>query len=147
MQMIFLLHLQYFFILTFLIITSLFKHHFICRESVYYILDDRDRYLLKPKDDLPDLHEFYEDLEHLLALAGKPPFKNTFLNVLADGPMKTFCFKRLQYLESKFNLHVLLNGEEEMRICKSVPHRYVENIEYNISISDILQRFLQRPQS
>ena len=29
--------------------------------------------------------------------------------MIADGPLKTFCYKRLVYLSSKFQLHGLLN--------------------------------------
>ena len=29
--------------------------------------------------------------------------------MIADGPLKTFCYKRLVYLTSKFQLHGLLN--------------------------------------
>ena len=42
--------------------------------------------------------------------------------------MKSLCFKRLQLLEARFNLHVLLNQEAELAAQKSVPHRDFYNV-------------------
>ena len=30
--------------------------------------------------------------------------------MMANGPCKTFCYQRLQYLDAKYKLHDLLNG-------------------------------------
>ena len=46
--------------------------------------------------DCPDLETFVRDLQKMSTL-------------IADGPLKTFCYKRLIYLSSKFQLHGLLN--------------------------------------
>ena len=46
--------------------------------------------------DFPTLDIFVRDLQLLCAM-------------IADGPLKTFCYKRLVYLSSKFQLHGLLN--------------------------------------
>lgn len=48
--------------------------------------------------------------------------------MIADGPLKSFCFRRLSYLSSKFNLHVLLNELRELANQKAVPHRDFYNI-------------------
>ncbi|RQM28698.1 hypothetical protein B5M09_008035, partial [Aphanomyces astaci] len=48
--------------------------------------------------------------------------------IINSGPVKTFAFKRLQLLESRFNLHVLLNGDRELVSQKAVPHRDFYNI-------------------
>lgn len=47
-----------------------------------------------------------------------------FINrLLGDGPLKTFTFKRLEYLNSKFRMHIQLNETKELGQCKDVPHR------------------------
>ncbi|CAN0567691.1 unnamed protein product, partial [Ectocarpus sp. 12 AP-2014] len=48
--------------------------------------------------------------------------------VTSAGPVKSLCFKRLQLLEARFNLHVLLNQEAELAAQKSVPHRDFYNV-------------------
>jgi hypothetical protein len=41
---------------------------------------------------------------------------------------KSFCYRRLSYLSSKFQLHVLLNELCELASQKAVPHRDFYNI-------------------
>ncbi|KAK0404451.1 hypothetical protein QR680_017460 [Steinernema hermaphroditum] len=48
--------------------------------------------------------------------------------MITDGPLKSFCYRRLKYLENKFQLHVLLNELRELHEQKSVPHRDFYNI-------------------
>ncbi|KAI7218759.1 AMP deaminase, partial [Hortaea werneckii] len=50
----------------------------------------------EPIVQIPTIREFYIDLD-------------TILSISSDGPSKSFAFRRLQYLEGKFNLYVLLN--------------------------------------
>ncbi|PNS18512.1 AMP deaminase [Sphaceloma murrayae] len=64
---------------------------------------------------VPTIKEFYMDLETLLAVS-------------SDGPTKSFAFRRLQYLEGKFNLYVLLNEYQEVADTKAVPHRDFYNV-------------------
>lgn len=59
----------------------------------------------------------------------------TFLNdqnimycFIMDGPLKSFCFRRLSYLSAKFQLHVLMNELKESAAQKTVPHRDFYNI-------------------
>jgi AMP deaminase len=68
-----------------------------------------------PIINIPTIREFYMDLEEIL-------------NISSDGPSKSFAFRRLQYLEGKFNLYVLLNEYQEMADCKRVPHRDFYNV-------------------
>jgi len=68
-----------------------------------------------PVINIPTIREFYMDLE-------------ATLNVSSDGPSKSFAFRRLQYLEGKFNLYVLLNEYQEMADSKRVPHRDFYNV-------------------
>ncbi|XP_060087582.1 AMP deaminase 2 isoform X1 [Heteronotia binoei] len=63
----------------------------------------------------PDLPEFVADMNVLMAL-------------IINGPIKSFCYRRLQYLSSKFQMHVLLNEMKELAAQKKVPHRDFYNI-------------------
>ncbi|XP_047493300.1 AMP deaminase 2-like isoform X2 [Penaeus chinensis] len=63
----------------------------------------------------PNLARYIQDLNLLCAL-------------IANGPVKSFCYRRLQYLSSKFQLHVLLNEMRELAAQKGVPHRDFYNI-------------------
>lgn len=50
------------------------------------------------------------------------------LGVIADGPSKSFAFRRLNYLTSKFTMYSLLNETQELVDMKSVPHRDFYNV-------------------
>ncbi|KAI9719207.1 MAG: AMP deaminase [Chrysothrix sp. TS-e1954] len=64
---------------------------------------------------IPNIKEYYMDLESVL-------------NASSDGPSKSFAYRRLQYLEGKFSLYVLLNEYQEMADSKKVPHRDFYNV-------------------
>ncbi|KAH0498673.1 hypothetical protein TgHK011_005914 [Trichoderma gracile] len=64
---------------------------------------------------VPTIREFYMDLEEII-------------RVSSDGPSKSFAFRRLQYLEGKFNLYALLNEYQETADSKKVPHRDFYNV-------------------
>ena len=64
---------------------------------------------------VPTIREFYMDL-------------NEILDVCADGPSKSFAFRRLQYLEGQFNMYMLLNEYQETADSKQVPHRDFYNV-------------------
>ncbi|CAH2325556.1 AMP deaminase 3 [Pelobates cultripes] len=63
----------------------------------------------------PDLETYTLDLSHILAL-------------ITDGPTKTYCHRRLNFLQSKFKLHEMLNEMSELKELKSVPHRDFYNV-------------------
>nr|XP_055073443.1 AMP deaminase 2 isoform X3 [Misgurnus anguillicaudatus] len=63
----------------------------------------------------PDLQEFITDMNVMMAL-------------IINGPVKSFCYRRLQYLSSKFQMHILLNEMKELAAQKKVPHRDFYNI-------------------
>ena len=54
----------------------------------------------------PDLGAFVADIQLLCAL-------------IANGPLKSFCYRRLSYLSSKFQLHVLLNELRQVKVLGS----------------------------
>lgn len=64
---------------------------------------------------VPTIKDFYLDLE-------------TILSISSDGPSKSFAFRRLQYLEGKYNLYTLLNEYQETADSKKVPHRDFYNV-------------------
>uniref|UniRef100_A0A182JES1 AMP deaminase n=1 Tax=Anopheles atroparvus TaxID=41427 RepID=A0A182JES1_ANOAO len=63
----------------------------------------------------PRLPDFVQDMQMMCTM-------------IADGPLKSFCYRRLSYLYSKFQLHVLLNELRELASQKAVPHRDFYNI-------------------
>jgi AMP deaminase len=84
--------------------------------SVYQVYENsKAEELDTPVINIPTIREFYMDMEEVL-------------NVSSDGPSKSFAFRRLQYLEGKFNLYVLLNEYQEMADSKRVPHRDFYNV-------------------
>ncbi|XP_069760089.1 AMP deaminase 3-like isoform X2 [Narcine bancroftii] len=87
------------------------------KEGVIFVYENKERLEQgEPKGlPYPDLETFTLDLSHILAL-------------IADGPMKTYCHRRLNFLASKFNLHEMLNEMAELRELKGVPHRDFYNV-------------------
>ncbi|KAE8606148.1 hypothetical protein XENTR_v10010613 [Xenopus tropicalis] len=85
--------------------------------GIPYIYDDKAKMAANEPRSLPypDLETYTLDLSHILAL-------------IADGPTKTYCHRRLNFLGSKFNLHEMLNEMAELKELKSVPHRDFYNV-------------------
>ncbi|OQD62977.1 hypothetical protein PENPOL_c010G09467 [Penicillium polonicum] len=84
--------------------------------SVYQVFDSEaaaDQQT--PIVQIPSLRDFYMDLDAVV-------------DVSTDGPAKSFAFKRLSYLEGKFQLYTLLNEYQEMADSKKVPHRDFYNV-------------------
>lgn len=50
---------------------------------------------------VPTLREYYRDLDSIILAA-------------SDGESKTLAYKRLQYLDAKWNLYMLLNERQEI---------------------------------
>jgi AMP deaminase len=59
----------------------------------------------QPLFDVPTLRDYYVDLDKVL-------------NVVSDGTTKSFCFRQLKYLQSKWTMYTLLNEHEEMAAMK-----------------------------
>lgn len=84
--------------------------------SVYQVYETEEACEMnEPIIQIPSLRDFYMDLD-------------TITDVSTDGPIKTFAFRRLAYLEGKFQLHSLLNEYQEMADSKKVPHRDFYNV-------------------
>ncbi|KAM0487285.1 hypothetical protein ACHAPX_000556 [Trichoderma viride] len=91
-------------------------------DSMAYKLSDSGVYEIFKNDDsqtlafsAPTIRQFYMDLDSILTAS-------------SDGPSKSFAFRRLQYLEGKFNLYALLNEYQETADSKKVPHRDFYNV-------------------
>ncbi|TFY76081.1 hypothetical protein EWM64_g7931 [Hericium alpestre] len=75
--------------------------------GVYQVYEDIEAEDKKPVMAVPSIREYFMDLEFVLG-------------VIADGPAKSFAFRRLQYLSSKFSMYGLLNEFQEMADMKDV---------------------------
>ncbi|KAK2741053.1 AMP deaminase [Myotisia sp. PD_48] len=84
--------------------------------GVYQVYETAEACKLnQPIVQIPSLRDFYMDLDNTL-------------DVTMDGPVKSFAFKRLSYLEGKFQLHALLNEYQELADSKKAPHRDFYNV-------------------
>ncbi|KAJ2746128.1 AMP deaminase [Coemansia sp. BCRC 34301] len=68
-----------------------------------------------PFTSAPSIREFYMDLDFVL-------------DTISDGPVKTWAYRRLRYLDARWQLYVLLNEREETAQSKMVPHRDLYNV-------------------
>ncbi|XP_034046757.1 AMP deaminase 3 [Thalassophryne amazonica] len=87
------------------------------QDGIIYVFDNAEALTETQPHDLPypDLETFAIDLSQVLAM-------------IADGPTKTYCHRRLNFLWSKFHLHEMLNEIAELKELKSVPHRDFYNV-------------------
>jgi AMP deaminase len=83
--------------------------------SVYQVYDPTSAKDVALVVNVPTLRDFYMDLE-------------TIHDISSDGPAKSFAYRRLQYLEGRYNLYTLLNEYEEVAETKKVPHRDFYNV-------------------
>ncbi|KAK8714007.1 hypothetical protein V6N13_149209 [Hibiscus sabdariffa] len=88
-------------------------HYFEMQDGVIHVYDNKDsRRELFP---VADATTFFTDLHHIL-------------RVIAAGNIRTLCHHRLNLLEQKFNLHLMLNADKEFLAQKSAPHRDFYNV-------------------
>ncbi|KAI9189537.1 AMP deaminase [Blastocladiella emersonii ATCC 22665] len=69
----------------------------------------------KPWSRVPSIKKYFTDLDFIIS-------------VISEGPAKSFAYRRLRYLESKFNMYALLNESREVAETKGVPHRDFYNV-------------------
>ncbi|KAH9979954.1 AMP deaminase [Lactifluus volemus] len=84
-------------------------------QGIYQIYLDATASDKKPIFDIPSIREYFMDLDFVLG-------------AISAGPAKSFAFRRLEYLRSKFTMYTLLNEVQEMTEMKSVPHRDFYNV-------------------
>ncbi|KAJ6303483.1 hypothetical protein OIU77_017375 [Salix suchowensis] len=88
-------------------------HYFEMEDGVIHVYPNKDS-----KENLfpvADATMFFTDLHHIL-------------RVIAIGNIRTLCHHRLNLLEQKFNLHLMLNADREFLAQKSAPHRDFYNV-------------------
>ncbi|ESW06805.1 hypothetical protein PHAVU_010G078200 [Phaseolus vulgaris] len=88
-------------------------HYFEMQDGVIHVYPNREA-----KEELfpvADATTFFTDLHHVL-------------RVIAAGNIRTLCHHRLNLLEQKFNLHLMLNADREFLAQKSAPHRDFYNV-------------------
>lgn len=68
-----------------------------------------------PIVNVPTMREYYIDMEEIT-------------NHSSDGPVKSFAFRRLQYLEAKWDIYSLLNEYQETADSKRTRHRDFYNV-------------------
>uniref|UniRef100_A0A8C3ADE7 AMP deaminase n=1 Tax=Cyclopterus lumpus TaxID=8103 RepID=A0A8C3ADE7_CYCLU len=87
------------------------------KDGIVNVYDDAEALEQQRPHNLPypDLETFAIDLSHVLAM-------------IADGPTKTYCHRRLNFLASKFYLHEMMNEMAELKELKCVPHRDFYNV-------------------
>ncbi|KAJ3374171.1 AMP deaminase [Allomyces arbusculus] len=85
-------------------------------DGVYQVFRDADDQLAqKPVSRVHSLKQYFQDLDLMI-------------DVISDGPAKSFAYRRLNYLESKFQMYNLLNESREVAECKGCPHRDIYNV-------------------
>ncbi|KAH8421104.1 hypothetical protein KR009_011590 [Drosophila setifemur] len=85
-----------------------------------------ENYVIKPVNGVFHVYENEESSEFKFEYPDMNQFVNdmqVMCNMIADGPLKSFCYRRLCYLSSKYQMHVLLNELRELAAQKAVPHR------------------------
>lgn len=88
-------------------------HYFEMQDGVIHVYANKDS-----KEELfpvADATTFFTDLHQIL-------------RVIAAGNIRTLCHHRLNLLEQKFNLHLMLNADREFLAQKSAPHRDFYNV-------------------
>ncbi|KAK4253294.1 hypothetical protein QN277_010617 [Acacia crassicarpa] len=88
-------------------------HYFEMEDGVIHVYPNKDS-----KEEfcpVADATTFFTDLHHIL-------------RVIAAGNIRTLCHHRLNLLEQKFNLHLMLNADREFLAQKSAPHRDFYNV-------------------
>ena len=86
-------------------------------DGVYYVYKNKDDLKNNAKIDyvFPSVKQYIQDII-------------TMMSMITNGPMKSFCYRRLSYLTNKFQLHVLLNEIRELAAQKAVSHRDFYNL-------------------
>jgi AMP deaminase len=97
------------------------------------IIPDKEARSLKFKLDEGGVYQVYEEdgsdpIVQIPTLREYYMAIDAILDISSDGPAKSFAYRRLQYLEGRYNLYTLLNEYEEVADTKKVPHRDFYNV-------------------
>lgn len=78
-----------------------------------YTIDNSSAY------EVPSVRDYFMDLDDIL-------------NIISDGPAKSYAYRRLRYLESKWNMYSLLTEYQEIADSK-VKYQYIYSFSTNYS--------------
>jgi len=84
-------------------------------QGVYQVYHQNSSATALPVFKIPTIREYFLDLEFVF-------------EAISNGPAKSFAWRRLKYLESKFSMYVLLNEYQELADMKRVSHRDFYNV-------------------
>ncbi|KAI7857017.1 hypothetical protein BDC45DRAFT_501506 [Circinella umbellata] len=85
-------------------------------EGFYQVYQtEKDEFIEKALYDIPTRKEFFQDIDFVLS-------------AISDGPAKSLAFRRLRYLDGKWQMYTLLNEFQELADSKRVPHRDFYNV-------------------
>lgn len=84
-------------------------------DEVFVLYDNKSEMQERVGEKIPSLRDYYIDMEKIISVS-------------SDGPAKSFAFRRLQYLEARWNLYSLLNEYHETAVSKKNPHRDFYNV-------------------
>ncbi|KAK2703294.1 AMP deaminase 2-like [Artemia franciscana] len=97
---------------------SNFREHYKCSNGVFHVYAGENDVTSNKavKYDYVDVETFRKDLQLLCAM-------------IVNGPLKTFSYRRLAFLNHKYHMHELLNEQQEVSEQKSIPYRDFYNIQ------------------
>ncbi|KAL4199953.1 hypothetical protein AMTRI_Chr03g53920 [Amborella trichopoda] len=89
------------------------EHYFWMEDGVVHVYSDKE--MSRELFPVADSTTFFTDMHHIL-------------KIMSTGSLQTACKYRLDLLEYKFRLHLLLNADREFLAQKSAPHRDFYNV-------------------
>uniref|UniRef100_A0A0K0EIC3 AMP deaminase n=1 Tax=Strongyloides stercoralis TaxID=6248 RepID=A0A0K0EIC3_STRER len=84
-------------------------------EGVFRILNESGKYIKELDTYFLSKAKYLKDYEKMVG-------------IVSDGPLKSLCYRRLSYLQNKFQLYLLRNEQRELHEQKSIRHRDFYNI-------------------
>lgn len=78
---------------------------------------------------MPNLKEYFQDLDYILG-------------VISDGPAKSYAYRRIKYLESRWDLYCLLNEYQELAEMKVDYHFRITDVEADHNTASAASRLL-----
>ncbi|XP_062166278.1 AMP deaminase [Alnus glutinosa] len=100
-------------------------------EPFSYIPEGKSDHYFEMQDGIIHVYANKDSKEELFPVADATAFftdLHNILRVIAAGNIRTLCHHRLNLLEQKFNLHLMLNADREFLAQKSAPHRDFYNV-------------------
>ncbi|KAJ6798621.1 AMP deaminase-like [Iris pallida] len=96
-----------------------------------YSTEQRTDHFFQMVDGVVHVYRSKESMERVFPVADATTFftdLHRILRVTAAGNIRTLCHHRLNLLEQKFNLHLMLNADKEFLAQKTAPHRDFYNV-------------------